>query len=340
MSQKVTKITVKEKDCNIIDSKREMKVKKNINRPKTLCGPKKIIFISLFIIFIIGLFFFVAYLLLSKKSKNKPSIEVKVQLNKEQQQMERKRESGISNCYDDDYERQVLLITNHFSRIRNRQNNIASDVIYNILKQIKTVNITVLDPFDPTLEDKNIYYLRKFNLVVLDLIDAGYDLAPRCPTFTRTLMEYVNEGGALFSGHDQFDQTHKRWITQEGIDMLSLLGFTHRNNWGVGGSTVYFKKIPIIDSIFLVNYALDGESIKIAYTHQTYSQYDNSCQNCKVILTFSKNGSDSYEYLVTNRPNNIGKTVNIRAGHTRGFTKAEKNIFLSSFLWLLYENKN
>ena len=45
---------------------------------------------------------------------------------------------------------------------------------------------------------------------------------------------------------------------------------------------------------------------------------------------------NSHEYLVINRPFK-GKTLNIRAGHTTGFTEAEKKIFLSSILWLLYE---
>ena len=56
----------------------------------------------------------------------------------------------------------------------------------------------------------------------------------------------------------------------------------------------------------------------------------------KVIMKFSANGPNSNEYLVTNRPYK-GKTLNIRAGHTTGFTEAEKKIFLSSILWLLYE---
>ena len=30
-------------------------------------------------------------------------------------------------------------------------------------------------------------------------------------------------------------------------------------------------------------------------------------------MKFAQNGPDSYEYLVTNRPNRIEKTVNIRA---------------------------
>ena len=151
-------------------------------------------------------------------------------------------------------------------------------------------------------------------------------------------MQYIKEGGALFSGHDQFDQTHKRFITPEAVDMLSLLGFIHQNSWGAGsGSTVYFEKSAIKNSIFLANHALYGDSIPISYTHQTYSKYNTSCKTCNVILKFVKNGADTYEYLVTNRPNNKGKTVNVRAGHSSSFTEAEKKIFLSSILWLLYE---
>ena len=53
-------------------------------------------------------------------------------------------------------------------------------------------------------------------------------------------------------------------------------------------------------------------------------------------MKFSASGPNSDEYLVTNRPGK-GKTINIRAGHTTGFTEEEKQIFLSSILWLLYE---
>ena len=54
-------------------------------------------------------------------------------------------------------------------------------------------------------------------------------------------------------------------------------------------------------------------------------------------MKFVENGSNETEYLVTNRPNNIGKTINIRSGHTYSFTEGEKKIFLSSILWLLYD---
>ena len=156
--------------------------------------------------------------------------------------------------------------------------------------------------------------------------------------FVRNLVQYIKEGGALFTGHDQFDATHQRFITQEAIDMLSVLGFTHQNSWGVGsGSTAYFEKSALKKSIFLVNHALYGDSIPIAYTHQTYSRYNTSCETCNVIMKFVNNGANVYEYLVTNRPNRNGRTVNIRAGHSNAFTEAEKKIFLSSILWLLYD---
>ena len=120
--------------------------------------------------------------------------------------------------------------------------------------------------------------------------------------------------------------------------MISLLGFKHQNSWGNhGGFTAYFNKKAICSSIFLVNHALYGDSINIAFTHQTYSKFDSSCKTCRVIMKFVKDGSDQDEYLVINRPNYIGKTLNIRAGHTSSFTEPEKRIFLSSFLWLLYD---
>ena len=43
-------------------------------------------------------------------------------------------------------------------------------------------------------------------------------------------------------------------------------------------------------------------------------------------MKFSTSSSNSYEYLVTNRPFK-GKTLNIRAGHTIGFSEQEKKYF-------------
>ena len=377
MSEKVITIEEKEteKDCNSIPES-EMKADTNMNKTKIL-SLKKIEFIILFIIILLGLFFFASYLSPSKKTQKNINIAndqlieglrktdlreredqvIEEQVRKEDRDFLKpeliKGEPNIIKpgvnvtkvppviigpVVINSYEKKVLLITNHFSKTKNGQQNISPDVLYNLLSQIKTVEVTVLDAFDPCLDNKTLSYLKNFDLVVLDFVDAGFTLAERCKKFTRNLMQYIKEGGALFSGHDQFDQTHKRFITQEGVDMLSLLGFIHQNSWGVGGgSTVYFEKSAIKNSIFLANHALYGDSIPISYTHQTYSKYNTSCKTCNVILKFVKNGADTYEYLVTNRPNNKGKTVNVRAGHSSSFTEAEKKIFLSSILWLLYE---
>ena len=357
MSEKVITIEEKEteKDCNSIPES-EMKADTNMNKTKIL-SLKKIEFIILFIIILLGLFFFASYLLPSKKSQKNVIIaneQLIEGLRKTPQQelvikdnikeLEIKNETiqkelrpgvlpNISTTIS--YEKKVLLITNHFSKTKNDQQNISPDVLYNLLSQIKTVKLTVLDAYDSNLDNKTLSYLKNFDLVVLDFVDAGFTLADRCKKFTRNLMQYINEGGALFSGHDQFDNTHKAYIAQEAVDMLSLLGFIHQNGWGAGSG--YFEKSAIKNSIFLANHALYGDSIPISYTHQTYSKYNTSCKTCNVILKFVKNGADTYEYLVTNRPNNKGKTVNVRAGHSSSFTEAEKKIFLSSILWLLYE---
>ena len=377
MSEKVITIEEKEteKDCNSIPES-EMKADTNMNKTKIL-SLKKIEFIILFIIILLGLFFFASYLSPSKKSQKNINIAndqlieglrktdlreredqvIEEQVRKEDRDfLKPELIKGEPNIIKPDvnvtkvppiivepvitnsYEKKVLLITNHFSKTKNYQQNISPDVLYNLLSQIKTVELTVLDAYDSNLDNKTLSYLKNFDLVVLDFVDAGFTLADRCKKFTKNLMQYIKEGGALFSGHDQFDQTHKRFITQEAVDMLSLLGFIHQNSWGVGsGSTVYFEKSAIKNSIFLANHALYGDSIPISYTHQTYSKYNTSCKTCNVILKFVKNGADTYEYLVTNRPNNKGKTVNVRAGHSSSFTEAEKKIFLSSILWLLYE---
>ena len=154
--------------------------------------------------------------------------------------------------------------------------------------------------------------------------------------FVRALMQYIKEGGALFSCHDQFDDTHSRFITQEALEMLQLLGFKHVDSHGKDGIAAFFDQTAISNTFFVANHAIDGDGFNIASTHQTYSRFDDACTTCKVIMKFSPNGPNSDEYLVTNRPFK-GKTLNIRAGHTQGFTEPEKKVFLSSILWLLYD---
>ena len=358
-------IEIKQSDSISKESFSKIKIiaDRSLAGPKVLCRAKKIPFILLLIFLILGLFISSAYLLLSKNSNfvNDSSHNFgelpneKIRANQQLSVIDNGdiirglssrtiNEGGTSSrtlneggTSITDYKRNVLLITNYLSKKGKDQNNISPDVLYNILNQMKKVTLTVLDAYDSTLNAKGIDYLKKFHLVALDFIDAGYNLASRCPNFTKALMQYVKEGGALFSSHDQFDETDIRSVTQEAIEMLKLLGFIHQNSFGRGeGSIAYFDQTAISNSIFIANQAVYGDSIPISYTHQTFSRYDDSCTTCKVIMKFSPSGSNSYEYLVINRPFK-GKTVNIRAGHSYQFTEEEKKIFLSSILWLLYE---
>ena len=358
-------IEIKQSDSISKESFSKIKIiaDRSLAGPKVLCRAKKIPFILLLIFLILGLFISSAYLLLSKNSNfvndsshnfgELPNEKIRANqqlsvidngdiirglssrtLNEGGTSSRTLNEGGTSIT---DYKRNVLLITNYLSKKGKDQNNISPDVLYNILNQMKKVTLTVLDAYDSTLDTKGINYLKKFHLVAIDFIDGGFNLAPRCPNFTKALMQYVKEGGALFSSHDQFDETDIRSVTQEAIEMLKLLGFIHQNSFGRGeGSIAYFDQTAISNSIFIANQAVYGDSIPISYTHQTFSRYDDSCTTCKVIMKFSPSGSNSYEYLVTNRPFK-GKTINIRAGHSYQFTEEEKKIFLSSILWLLYE---
>ena len=165
---------------------------------------KKIEFIILFIIIIFGLFYFGASFLPSKNLKIKTNID-----NEQLNQALRKTSPSINNeLKPTSYEKQVLLITNHFTKSTNYQNGISTDAIYQILLQIKTITITILDAYDPDLDNKDISYLKTFDLVVIDMIDGGYNMYERTKNFVRNLIQYINEGGALFTGHDQFDSTH------------------------------------------------------------------------------------------------------------------------------------
>ena len=66
------------------------------------------------------------------------------------------------------------------------------------------VSFTVLDPYDTSLDTIGINYLKKFHLVAIDFVDGGwYFLSSRCPNFVKALIQYIKEGGSLFSTHDQ-----------------------------------------------------------------------------------------------------------------------------------------
>ena len=361
MSKNIVEISRSDSTSKDSPTKKEIIPEINTTNSKASPGTKKIVVISFLIFLILTLFISCAYLLSSKKAKvplNLPEIrnekrripirdndsvekntKISFQTFKYDNIDDAYNGSGpkiTANIATKSYERKVLLITNYISKKRNGQNNISPDTLYNILKNMKKVTLTVLNAYDSTLNSKSLYYLKNYNLVVLDFIDGGFNLASRCPNFVKVLMQYVKEGGALFSCHDQFDDTHSRYITSVAIEMLQLLGFKHYNFHGTYSSTAYFDKTVIRNSFFTANQAIYGDSIPIALTHQTYSRVNESCTTCNVIMKLSATDSTNEDYLVTNRPGK-GKTLNIRAGHTSGFTEQEKKIFLSSLLWLLYE---
>ena len=133
------------------------------------------------IFLIVTLFISCAYLLLSKNKKTSLNLE---------ELMNEKRRTPISGSQSKQqnvspssrslaspansvigYERNVLLVTNYFSKNGNWQNKISTDVLYNILKQIKKVTITILDPYDANLNSKGINYLKNFHLVAIDFVD-------------------------------------------------------------------------------------------------------------------------------------------------------------------------
>jgi len=346
MSQNKVEITQNDSIFKASLPKEEITSTRDTTNFKTICSTKKIAFTSLLILLIVSIFITSIYLLLTKNTNasfnldelrsEKRRAPILDSQNTQQTLITGSRSLSSPANSVTGYERNVLLITNYFSKKKNGQDNVATDVLYKILNQMKKVNLTIMDAYDANLNYKGINYLKNFHLVVLDFVDAGYNLAPRCPYFVKALMQYIKEGGALFTNHDQFDDTHSRYVKPEAIEMLQLLGFKHQNSHGYYGSVAYFDKTAISNSFFVADHAMYGDSIPIASTHQTYSKYDEFCTTCKVIMKFTANGPNSHEYLVTNRPYK-GKTLNIRAGHTHGFTEAEKKIFLSSILWLLYE---
>ena len=144
------------------------------------------------------------------------------------------------------YERNVLLITNLFSKHANWNGHVSPDILYNMLSQMKKVTLSILDPYDPDLNTKGLNYLKSFHLVVLDFVDGGHFFGHRCPMFVKALMQYIKEGGALFSTHDQFDETHSRFIFQEELDMLQLLGFKHVDSHGKDGIAAFLIKLQLV----------------------------------------------------------------------------------------------
>ena len=350
MSKNIVEITQSNSISKDSLPKEEITPFRNMSNLKGLFGAKKIVITSLLIFLFVALFISCAYIISSRKAKRpininaltneKRRVPIEETINNELDGDSNSRNVQFRSVQDttpgSGYERNVLLITNYISKHGNWQNKVSPDVLYNILKGINKVTLSVLDPYDADLNTKGLNYLKSFHLVVIDFVDGGYNLSPRCPMFVRALMQYIKEGGALFSCHDQFDDTHSRFITQEALEMLQLLGLKHANSHGKDGIAAFFDQTAISNTFFVANHAIDGDGFNIASTHQTYSRFDDACTTCKVIMKFSPNGPNSDEYLVTNRPFK-GKTLNIRAGHTQGFTEPEKKVFLSSILWLLYD---
>ena len=266
MSENIVQIKQKHYFSRDNIPKREMISEKSMDRPKESCNAKRIVIVSLLIFLIISLFISCAYLYISHNSNKPNSADDQAlnlhSLNQKKDRIDsntpkqnfRKVDSEQENSSDlYNYKRNVLLITNHFSRTKNSLGFVSKDVLYNILLKIKTVNLTVVDAFDPELNNKNIDYLRNFHLVALDFLDGGYHLARRCPTFTKALMQFINEGGALFSTHDQFDDADDKYVTNLAKEMLKLLGFVHKNYYNECWSKTYFDIREMKNSIFMAN---------------------------------------------------------------------------------------
>ena len=133
------------------------------------------------IFLIVTLFISCAYLLLSKNKKTSLNLEelmnekrrtpISVSQSKQQNVSPSSRSLASPANSVIGYERNVLLVTNYFSKNGNWQNKISTDVLFNILKQIKKVTITILDPYDANLNSKGINYLKNFHLVAIDFVD-------------------------------------------------------------------------------------------------------------------------------------------------------------------------
>ena len=270
MSQNIVEIKQNNSISKDSFSKKEIVTDRNVTYPKVSSGTKRIAIISLLLFLIVTLFISCVYLLLSKNSKIYHNIDIlsnekhKDNINEEDNRrslMHRAISSLNSNSMVG-LERNVLLVTNHISKTPNGQSNISPDVLFNILTHIRKVNLTILDAYDKKINETGINYLKNFHLVVIDFCDGGYNLCPNAPSFIKALMQYIKEGGALFTTHDQFDDTHNRFITQEALEMLNLLGFVHLNSWGDGGgSFAYFEKTAISNTFFVANHAIYGDNI-------------------------------------------------------------------------------
>ena len=337
MSQNI--VEIKQNDSISKDgfSKKEVISDRNVTYPKESSGTKKIDLISLLLFLIVTLFISCVYLLLSNNSKISHNIDIlSNEKHKDKNSIRSLMHKAIPSPKPNPmvgYERNVLLVTNY----EPKKGKTSPDVLYNILKGIKKIDLTILNAYDEKINEKGINYLKNFHLVVTDFCDGGYNLASRTPNFARALMQYIKEGGALFTTHDQFDETHFRYITPLAVEILHLLGFVNLDYWaGPRGNFAYFEKTTINNTFFAASHAIYGDKIPISYTHQTYSKFNEACTTCKVIMKFTPSGPNTDEYLVINRPGK-GKTLNIRAGHSYAFTEEEKQIFLSSILWLLYE---
>ena len=197
MSKNIIEITQSDSIPKDSLPEKEIISERNITNLKVLCGAKKIALISLLIFLIVTLFISCAYLLLCQNKKSSLNLDelrnekrrtpLLDSQNKQQTISPSSRSLASPANSVTGYERNILLVTNYISK--KGHGRISGDALYNLLNQIKKVTITILDPYDENLSSKGINYLKKYHLVVIDFVDGGYNLSPKCPSFVKALMQ-------------------------------------------------------------------------------------------------------------------------------------------------------
>ena len=208
---------------------------------------------------------------------------------------------------------------------KNKANLTASNILYNILKNISFISeIETGVPED--IPKMTIDFLKKYDCIIYDLLDGSYYVNTNKKD---EIKSYLKSGGS-------FLVTHDKWDSDEGP--LELIGLKKEifEDTGITGSNKA-KVSRHGHSIFDCYHDLtDWRVIDIEKTHRSHHIVKNDTQNtARVVMEFDNNLETGikFDYLTVNEIGN-GRIAYWAAGHHSQISEDEKKLFVNIVSWL------
>ena len=222
----------------------------------------------------------------------------------------------------------VLLITNYFSNIRNRYGNLPTEYLYLLLSKVRFITLDIIDFV--SVQKYELSNFKKYSAIVYDFVDCGY--GENSAKFHDVILNYIKNGGSIFATHDQFDFENEGLQFPRLLNMLGLKYYRDMSSY-TNKAIVTNKNHPIFYNYYNLTYLNVFETKS---THKSWSEYDRTTSATKLIDLVLNDGQ-YVDYLIVN--NYVkGRTAMTRAGHSHSMSLDEEKIFINTLHWLLFGN--